>query len=217
MNNQYTRRGNTQQNAHVSNNAVMLNLFQPLHLNSLLHKEDEVLNQVQDDNVIQTARGFTLIELLVVVLIIGILAAVAVPQYQFAVEKARATEAVITLNYIHKQLMLKGLECGYTYACIQQNGFDYLELPGYTENENDYTSYDSNDGKWNISLDMSVVIGRYNESTMHDLYELVYDIGDWENLPTATKLCSSYSSIGNKICKSLESQGFTFDTVYEEN
>ena len=104
------------------------------------------------------SKAFTLIELLVVVLIIGILAAVAVPQYQKAVEKSHAAQALALLNTAYEHAVVYYMTNGSYPNSFEEMGMD-VPWPAtssaslqWMQNIPKYLKETRSDGTWSFQL-----------------------------------------------------------------
>ena len=155
-------------------------------------------------------KGFTLIELLVVVLIIGILSAVALPQYQKAVAKARfAAEVIPAVDAFKKGSDAFLLENGGYPSNNYVNFEDYstLEMPDLSKSK--FFEFDSancsswgcqfllshtaNEPTYQISVVKPARKGDFNEEVENEWVMRCYTV---------------YTDSGRSFCKSLEGQGW---------
>lgn len=154
-------------------------------------------------------KAFTLIELLVVVLIIGILSAIALPQYSQAVEKSRAAEALSNIGSFKRALDIWKLGNPDVTCCKSfagnASGAGQLDIgipDDWVQGTNGKIAAGSYSNKscsknfcYDIHLTDHVKAYRANSST--------YKYGIWYDISTNRYFCLAYTEADLKLCKSL--------------
>ena len=162
--------------------------------------------------------GFTLIELLVVVLIIGILAAIALPQYQKAVEKSRVTEAVKNVQILKRNIDLFLLSNGFPATSSQRVYLEDLQNMGAGTLEGGY--WPANHWGWYATDNFEYSASCYTQQCYMEItsrgkayYTLFAYLPNSESAEWVFQCITQRTKEGREICKALERQGFNYEDV----
>jgi general secretion pathway protein G len=128
-------------------------------------------------------RGFTLVEILIVVIILGILAAIVIPQFTNASQNARESSLQSTLQTLRSQIQLYKLQHGDALPDITTAGAGWITLTGPTTYGNPSQSFgpymqaipvNSMNGNSNV-LDGTVATGGSTQPSAAGICGFVYD------------------------------------------
>ena len=139
-------------------------------------------------------QGFTLIELMIVVAIIGILAAVALPQYRTYTTRAKAANA-ITVGDAYKSAVA---------LCIQENGgsatgcsIGKAGIPN-TVATKEVSKVEVSDGKITLTLN-DIGSGTSGKNIVFEVADVVGDAVIWKTTTTVTDTVVSEAITKNNV------------------
>ena len=153
-------------------------------------------------------KGFTLIELLVVVLIIGILSAVALPQYTRAVERSRSVEGMQTATALSRAMDVWLMENGgfpSSQVGLQDLGLS-IDLSGGSFNSDNGFYYTKNFETWSACGSNYCSIEIVRESFLYTFRLDKNSVnGEWDK-----KCFTQVTEIGRNICKNMIAHGYSY-------
>ena len=161
----------------------------------------------------ENIKGFTLIELLVVVLIIGILAAIALPQYQKAVEKSRVAEVLQNAKVIEEcfdwYILEHGLPSNGTVDLADMDCPMEINLGNLDEEDGGYKT----ENFWYEYVNCSRALG-----CMADIRRFPNNLYSFEVMvnPSSrrkkSKVCfTQFTDRGRSVCNGLRNQGWEYE------
>ena len=135
--------------------------------------------------------GFTLVEILIVVVILGILAAIVIPQFTNASESAKASSMASTLQTLRSQLELAQVQHQGTYPDLVEDSRGWQLLTTETEPDTAYTAGDDSGNEVGPYMQQAPV----NPFTPDNGTNGTTSIGDEESTTTAWSYDSSSGEI----------------------